>query len=394
MNNRIVLILFFCLYAQQAKAFWPFTKSYDQLQPSDLVKRLQSEQVDNPNDPQLNYNLGVALYKTNKLDEAKENFKRAYGHATKYPELAQRSIFNAGAMAYKGALASLPKDWEKEDAKVDTKVLEQGLNQAQESVGHFTTLLKDNAQHEPGKAYKALAEELVKKLRKKIEQNKQDDKKDKQDKDEKNDNKDKENQQNGGQDQKPGGDNKGDGDKQKQDKGGDKQPSPGDKDKGQDQRGQQSSDKDQQSQGKDDVDNGQQEGGKDQRQGDGKQSPDKSREQGASGQDEKSDSEKGSNDKQADRGDHESTPQGQQDASGQGQQDAGKSDGTQPDTGMQANEGDQQAVAGQEQEDAKSKALRAMLEHVQSDESKAQKRMMLRKVQQGQQPAGEGQKTW
>ena len=86
-------------------------KNYDTAQ-----ELLEKEQVEHPNDPEINYNLGNIYYKKKDYDKAQESFGRAAWNSTKDQlSLKEQSLFNGANSYYKNALDYLGPDWEKKE---------------------------------------------------------------------------------------------------------------------------------------------------------------------------------------------------------------------------------------------------------------------------------------
>lgn len=194
-----------------ASTMFPNYKAHSAYQQKDFNKAkkiLEKEQVENPNDPLINFNLGTIYYKQKNYDLAKESFQRAATHAfANNKELLEKSYFNLGNSFYQKALSLLPPDWEKKvkadsKEKIDDQVLQQAITAAKNSIEKYENTLKTNSENQNATDNKKAAEELLKKLMQKQQQqqNQQQDKKDqdkKQDQQQKQDqkNQDQQNQQ-------------------------------------------------------------------------------------------------------------------------------------------------------------------------------------------------------
>jgi len=154
--------------------------------PEQSVNYWQKKQIDKYDDPIVNYNLGVALYKAGQFDSAKQNFQRTldYGLDNKSDaiKLRAKTYFNSGNCFYKNCLGILGPDWEKEE-KIDDKKLERAINEIKGAIEKYKNVLVLDKENEPAQNNLKLAEELLKKLEQKKQQ--QDQKQDKQDKQDK-----------------------------------------------------------------------------------------------------------------------------------------------------------------------------------------------------------------
>lgn len=330
------LFLVFLFIFTVHKIYPGLFSGYDKKSPEEVIRDLAIEQIDNPDDSYINYNLGVALYQTHKYEDAKNNFERAVGSA-KNKKLKERSYFNLANSCYKNALSFLPENWESDSTKIEQDKLAAAIDNATTSVKNYESLLVSNKEHEHAKANLKKARNLVEKLMKKQQQQKQDQKQD-QNKDDKKDQ-----------------DNKND----MQDK--------------QNQKDQQSGDKSKQEQQQ--KQDGQQD-----------QSQDKS-----SGEEKKQDQ---SGEQQQDTKQDKS----QKESLGQEQKQYQAKPGEQKES-QQLKESDPQSQAQQMQaqeaqkESAEEKLMRLMLEKLQSDEDNLQK-LMLQRQTKGQNPLQSGQKPW
>lgn len=206
-----------------------------------VIQELQQKQADHPNDPYINYNLGVALYKAGKFSQAQTNFERAV-IAAAHPDLKKRCYFNMGNSLYKDARSSLPDNWEQQDVPAET--LDMAIGKTSFALQKYESVLLLDKEHEAAKANQKTAKDFLEKLtRKKQQQEKKDqNKKDqKQDKNKDKDDKNKDKQQQQGNNEQQGQDKNNQQDQsQKQEQ--QKQPQPkdqGDKDKQQENNQQQ-----------------------------------------------------------------------------------------------------------------------------------------------------------
>jgi len=298
MRNRYLFVLvsfgFFLLHTEKVQAFWWFPSKPKTLQ--EQIQEFQKEQIQNPNDPITNYNLGVALYKTGKYSDAINNFDRAATNSTD-KILKKQSYFNLANTLYKNVLNTLPENWEDKNKKTEDSVINNAINDIKRAISSYDHVLSIEPENIRAKTNKQKATELLKKLEEKQEKQKKEEK-------------DKQEQK------KEQGQNKNQKDKQEQ--------------------------KQEQSQ-------------KDQAQKDQKQ------------QEQKKEQEQGQNKNQKDK---QEQKQEQQQATAQ--------------IGVQK----------EPQESIEKKALGAVLDDLQRDESQKQKALMLRQVKGGKHPQSSNQKPW
>lgn len=179
MRKIAALFLHFLVFGSLLGQPWfPERTAYSAYQKKDYETAkniLQNEQVEKPNDPLTNYNLGTIYYKENNLDAAKESFQRAATHA--FPnkkEILEKSYFNLGNCFYKSAVSTLPENWEKETEKLDEKIKNQAIQELQQAIEKYTNALKQNKDNKQAKTNKKITEEILQKLQKKQTQNQQD----------------------------------------------------------------------------------------------------------------------------------------------------------------------------------------------------------------------------
>ena len=186
-NIRLLLLLLAC--APSLDAF-PFFTNYSKQTPQETIEQLQSKQVNKPNDPHVNYNLGVALYKAGRYSDAKENFKRAVKFGKSSTLLQKRCYFNLGNSLYQKALKAVGPNWE--STKINEKVLHEAIQDVADAVKEFGNVLELDADDLEAQENKDAAEDLLKRLQEKEakqqqekqqeKQQKEQDKKEKQDK--------------------------------------------------------------------------------------------------------------------------------------------------------------------------------------------------------------------
>lgn len=188
-NLLFFLLLNFLFKQNYAVSFWANHKAYKAYEQKNYDKAreiLEKEQVDNPNNPELNYNLGDIYYKLNNFDIAKSNFQRAIQNCSaNQKELQEFSYFNLGNSFYKNCLKTLGPDWQKKDFKEqDNKILDLAINETKQATDNYKKALELNNKNEKVKVNLKESEKLLKELEEKLKQQKekQDQDKDKQEK--------------------------------------------------------------------------------------------------------------------------------------------------------------------------------------------------------------------
>lgn len=349
-SNLTFLVLVFTPI--ELMSFNLFT-NYSGLPPEQNVQDLTIEQINHPTDPYINYNLGVALYQSDKFDQAKSNFQRCLIHA-KNDRLKERCYFNLGNSFYKNALSDLPINWQNKDTEVDQAKLGQAVQEIKDAIKNYEAVLDINKKNMHAKTNLEKSKEALRKLQEKIKQQQQNqqNKKDKQDQNQ-DQNKDQQQQNQDSQNQ----DNK-------------NQESSGERKEGKDQQNQQ------------------QQPTQDKKDGSGK-----SGNNGENGDHEKSEQEKNNDEKQQDFK-HDSSQSDQQNP----QQQNSHQYGNQQEQQNQEQEKQAQAAAAQssneKQDSAKQKSMRAMLDNLQNYESNLQKARVMQKTQDTHEPLKSNQKPW
>lgn len=300
-----------------------------------VIQELQQKQADSPNDPYVNYNLGVALYKAGKFSQAQTNFERAVVSATQ-PDLKKRCYFNMGNSLYKDARTSLPDNWEQQDVPAET--LDAAIGKTSFALQKYESVLLLDKNHEPAQTNQKAAKEFLEKLtRKKQQQEKKDqNKKDqKQDKNKDKDDKNKDKQQQQGNNEQQGQDKSNQQDhSQKQEQ--QKQPQP--KDQGDKEKQQENNQQQKEEQGK----------------GEQKKNPhDKQQQQKQQGQA------------------PNQTPQPDQQQNAQG-----------------AN------AAENKPENMEQRGMRALLDNLQQDEARLQKALVVKQLKENEKPRESSQRPW
>lgn len=351
MMKHKVLVLPLILFSQISAGL--FSTDYAQQRPEDAIAKLQAKQVDYPNDPEINYNLGVAQYRAKKYADAQANFKRAAEDSSD-ANFRQKAYFNLGNSFYREALSLLPKNWQKKETKLEQSVLQKAIEQTQASLDTYKKIIENDEYDEKTQVNKKKAEELLKQLQDKQEQQKQQ---------EQEQNKDQE---------------------KLQDKQNDKQD-----------QSQQKNDQEQDKQSKDEKkENERNQNDQNQPQGNGEDDTENSQGQQPEGEQDKPE-DKSSKDEQKQDGQdtqHDQDSSEKEDTNNQAQ--------THPEnTQEQENAQEQQAAAGQEaeeeeEESMEKRGMRALLQNLEQDEADAQKRFMMQKMNEAKPPLKSGQKPW
>ncbi|MBU1007825.1 hypothetical protein KKA53_01995 [Candidatus Dependentiae bacterium] len=168
-------------------SFLPSYNAHKAYQQNEFLKAqeiLESEQVEKPNDPLINYNLGATYYKQKKYDLSKKNFERAATHKS----LAEKSQFNLGNCFYKNTLDLLPETWEHK--QLDPQITQRAIKEVKLSIEHYKSSLSINKSKQ-AQTNKRAAEKLLTKLNKKQNQENKQDKQKKQEQERNQDNKQK-----------------------------------------------------------------------------------------------------------------------------------------------------------------------------------------------------------
>ncbi len=174
----IFVVGFFATLWQSPLVAWSWFKK----QPKTIQQvqaDLEKQQINDPTNPYVNYNLGVAAYKNSEYAAAEKNFALAIAHASD-SQLKEHSYFNAGNALYKAALAALGSKWK--TSKVEDAVLDTALDLVSQAITRYEGVLVLKAEHERAIANKAVCEELLRELheKKRWQHEKRPDKKDEQ----------------------------------------------------------------------------------------------------------------------------------------------------------------------------------------------------------------------
>jgi len=383
----------------QAFSFGNLFKRYEQKKPVDAIRDLEDQLVHNPKDPCINYNLGVALYKSNRFDEAKSNFQRAALHATN-SAFKEQSYFNLGNCLYKNALSIMPENWESSDQDVDIKILEQAAVLASNAIKEYDSALAINEKNEKAISNRKEATKLLSKIleKKKQEQQKEEEdkknkNKDNQDQDDKNqdqnekDQDKKSDQENSSKDQKQ---NKSSGKKNgKEDPNVDDSGLKKDKDNKKQEQKDQSDDQDQSSK-KDNEQQGEQ--------GREESKPEQGREKDSSHNDDASKDNGKENPEEEEQKENDKNNTGHDEQPNNDPKDTQQSpsQGSQPEDEKQDNgtEYEEMAESADQVDGTDKRVFQAILDNLNTNESKLQKHMIMQKTKGQKPPVGNMQKPW
>ncbi len=180
MNKHIrigmVCTLLLSLFApmRASQGFFPGYKAYVAYQEGDYAdaqKLLERQQINEPHDPQINYNLGNVYYHQGKFDAAKENFRRAVEGTTKDEALHEQAQFNWGNCFYRNTLHMLGKDWRWK--KLEEKLNNSAIYEVKCAIIRFKDVLRTHADNERARVNLISSYELLKELEKKKQEQEQ-----------------------------------------------------------------------------------------------------------------------------------------------------------------------------------------------------------------------------
>ncbi len=179
----IAALIFFVLVSASPLNAWSLFGTKP-LTPEEKIQQLQKQQVDHPDDPVVNYNLGVALYRINRLQEAQSNFERTLAHIKSHNKLERQALFNKANTELKLTVNMLPPHWE-EQKDLDQQIVSEALKTINQAIQEYQKLLDLEPKNIKAQTNKKYADEIKKKLeekKKQQQQNKQDKQNDKQEK--------------------------------------------------------------------------------------------------------------------------------------------------------------------------------------------------------------------
>jgi septal ring factor EnvC (AmiA/AmiB activator) len=174
----VAALIFFALVSASPLNAWSLFGS-QQLTPEEKIHQLQQQQVDHPDDPVVNYNLGVALYRINRLQEAQSNFERTLAHIKSHNKLEKQALFNKANTELKLTVNMLPTHWE-EQKDLDQQIVSEALKTINQAIQEYQKLLDLEPKNIKAQINKKYTEEIKKKLEEKKKQQQQQNKKDKQ----------------------------------------------------------------------------------------------------------------------------------------------------------------------------------------------------------------------
>ncbi|MCK4499481.1 hypothetical protein KAU11_03240, partial [Candidatus Babeliales bacterium] len=166
-TTTLALIIFFSLFfainSLQKTAKNAFDKKHYQ-KTRNILEELQTE---NPNNPLLSFNLGVANHKENRFTQAEKHFLRAATLAEKHPDqqfLEPKAYANAGNSKFADATKDL-----KENLKSKEKVA-KAIQELQTAANHCYAALKKEPKNQRVKNNLKAIEDLIEQLKKYLEQ--------------------------------------------------------------------------------------------------------------------------------------------------------------------------------------------------------------------------------
>jgi hypothetical protein len=148
-------------------------KAYQQKDFDQAQEILEQKQVEAPNNPLINYNLGTIYYKKGDIAASKESFARAATHAfSSNKNILAKSRFNLGNCFYKKTLELLPHGWEEKPENISDDIRKQAIKEIKQSIEQYKNSLKIEKNNERTKTNQKAAEEILKKLEKNKNKNK------------------------------------------------------------------------------------------------------------------------------------------------------------------------------------------------------------------------------
>ncbi|MFA6526839.1 MAG: hypothetical protein WCT20_00235 [Candidatus Babeliales bacterium] len=170
MRKRLLFLMWLPVFSQSHAGIFDFF-THKEATTEEKIADLRKQQIDYPEDPLINYNLGVALYKQSLFDQARVAFRRAVDHSEekKYGILKLQSLFNGANSAYQHSLRMLPVGWQtKED--VEQQTLIAAINHVTEAIDGYKKTLEKNPLLYQAQGNMKKAEELKKQLEEKLKQ--------------------------------------------------------------------------------------------------------------------------------------------------------------------------------------------------------------------------------
>lgn len=375
MKLKIFFIFLFLNNMIQATIFSDFfiKKAYENNDFKEVTRLLEKEQIMNPYNSIINYNLGSAYYHLGNFKNAKHNLQRSVENCNeKQTELKEKAYFNWGNSFYKSCLMQLGKGWQ--NNKIDDNVLDLAIAEIKSSIEKYKNTLVLNENNNKALVNKKNAEEILKKLEEKKKESNKEDNKDQKNNDQ-HDSKDKKNNQ----------ENKDDNKQKEQDK----ESSKDDKklDFNQDQNLSQEKQKDDQSQNSEQENKGQ-------------NSSQDTQKNGEERKDEKLDSEQTKqeknnvNNREQDSSFEQNDKQNSEQASSKNDKEQGQKNQETRLEEQKTEEILQESKDGLQQDDIKTKMLRVVLDDLQKDEARLQKMLIKHKTKGVSTNLDKGQKPW
>jgi Ca-activated chloride channel homolog len=335
------------------------------------ISKLLAQQADQPENPIINYNLGVAQYQQGKFQAAEDNFERAIQFAKNKKDLERQSAFNAANAAVKGAQSLLPADWQTPKVSVKQELLQQAHDKVAAAIKRYSTLLSQKADDQRAATNKKKAEALLEQIKQKMQQPPPPPQDNDQNKDKKNDDKKDQQNQDNKDDKKDG---QGGQDKKNNDQSDKKDQSSSDKNN----QGGQGDNK------KDSADSGAQH---DDKVGNTERNNNENKPESDGNKDGKSADNHGD---QGDKDPLDGDDKGDEKKNDLEHKAPGKASDEQTD-----NDASQPTGTGeQKQESMEARTMRAILENLQADEAKAHKKLFMYKANSERKPLAPGQKPW
>lgn len=159
---KTILTLFIVLFSSTQLAAWDWWWNKKQsLNDKQLV--WQRKQINDPTNPYINFNAGVAAYKKQQFDAAAGSFDRAIQYAPeKKIKFKKQAHFNSGRTEYRRALGVVGPSWENE--KLSDEVFDKAIGLTDLSIKQFEAVLVLDAAHQPATKAKEEVETFKNKL--------------------------------------------------------------------------------------------------------------------------------------------------------------------------------------------------------------------------------------
>ena len=178
-DMKIFTFLIFCAVSTNLSAgFFETRKAFSHFEKGEFDQArglLEKMQTDSPEDPEVNFNLGVVQHKLGDLDDACINFIRASENfgAKGNPMRQASALSNAGKVRYQGVAKSLTdRKWGEE--KIPEEEIKGYVGTLQQVREHYKSALEIVPEDPEIQLADRSAEELIQKLMAKNESQKQD----------------------------------------------------------------------------------------------------------------------------------------------------------------------------------------------------------------------------